>query len=141
LLPTQNNIDALSNHISETFPQFLSQNNIPTAPSSITYDNEGQIQLPSDYAYASEFKQALANNPTMSKELSTVNALTSHFVEMQKSASFQQEYATTKTKAEANAVVARYSYLFTDNKHYDTIALQISENSRLSLTHDGDPVS
>ncbi|RLA38651.1 MAG: hypothetical protein DRQ64_08475 [Gammaproteobacteria bacterium] len=140
LLPTKNNIDALTNHISETFPQFLAQNNIPTAPSSITYDNEGQIQLSSDYAYTSEFKQALANNPTMSRELSTVNALTSHFVEMQKSASFQQEYAAA-TKAEANTVVERYSYLFSDNHHYDSIALQFSENGRLSLTHDGKPLS
>jgi len=140
LLPSKNNIDVLTNHISTTFPQFLAQNNIPTAPSSITYDNEGQIQLPSDYAYASEFKQALANNPAMSRELSIVNALTSHFVERQKSASFQQEYAAAATKAKANAVVERYSYLFSGNHHYSIIALQFLENGRLSLTHDGKPL-
>ena len=141
LLPTKNNIDELSNHISTNFPQFLAENNIPSAPSSITYDNEGQIQLPSDYAYASEFKQALANNPTMSRELSTVNALTSHYVEMQKSLEFQEQYAATTTKAEANAVVAQYSDLFSDNKHYDTITLQFSEGGHLSLTHDDEPLS
>lgn len=141
LLPTQNNIDELSNHISATFPQFLAGNNIPSAPSSITYDIKGQIQLPSDYAYASEFKQALANNPAMSRELSTVNALSSHYVEMQKSLKFQREYAATTTKAEANVIVARYSYLFSGNKHYDTIAMQFSESGRLSLTHDGEPLS
>ena len=141
LLPTKNNIDELSDHISTTFPQFLAENNIPSAPSSITYDNEGQIQLPSDYPYASEFKQALANNPTMSRELHTVNALTSHYVEMQKSLKFQQEYAATTTKAEVNAVLARYSYLFADNKQYDTITLQFSESGRLSLTHNDKPLS
>ncbi|WP_024334758.1 hypothetical protein [Desulfotignum balticum] len=138
LLPSKNNIDAIANHISETFTQFLVQNNIPSAPSSITYDNEGKIQLPADYAYASAFKQALANNPTMSRELSTANALTSHYVGMQKSLEFQQEYAATTTKAEANAVVARYSYLFSGYKHYDTIALHFSESGRLNLTHDGE---
>ena len=138
LLPTKNNIDELSNYISTTFPQFLAENNIPDAPSSITYDNEGQIQLPSDYAYASEFRQALANNPTMSRKLSTVNALTSHYVEMRKSLEFQKKYAATTTEAEANAVVARYSYLFSGNEHYDTIALQFSESGRLSsLTGQG----
>jgi hypothetical protein len=141
LLPTKNNIDELSNHISTTFPQFLAENNIPSAPSSITYDNEGQIQLPSDYAYASELKQALANNLTMSRELSTVNALSSHYVEMQKSLEFQQKYVATTTNTEANVVVARYSYLFSGNKHYDTIALQFSESCRLSLTHDDEPLS
>jgi hypothetical protein len=140
LLPSKNNIDVLTNHISVTFPQFLARNNIPSAPSSITYDNQGQIQLPSDYAYASEFKQALADNPTMSRELSTVNALTSHFVEMQKSVPFQQEYAAA-TQAEIDAVVARYSYLFSDNHDYDTIALQFSPSGSLSLTHDGKPLS
>ena len=141
LFPSKNNIDELSNHISTVFPQFLAENNIPTAPSSITYNNEGQIQLPSDYAYASELKQALANNPTMSRELSTVNALTSHYVEIQKSLDFQQAYAATTTKAEASAVIAQYSYLFSDNRHYDAIALQFSESGRLSLTHDGEPLA
>jgi hypothetical protein len=137
LLPSKNNIDILTNHISAAFPQFLAQNDIPYAPSSLTYDNEGQVQLPPDYAYASELKQALANNPTMAKELSTVNALTSHFVELQKIAPFQEEYAAATTQAEADAVVARYRYLFSDNHHYDTIALQFSASGRLSLTHDG----
>jgi hypothetical protein len=141
LLPNKNNIDVLVNHISATFPQFLAQNNIPSAPSSITYDNKGQIQLPSDYAYASEFKQALANNPIMSRELSTVNALTSNFVEMQKSRQFQQEYAAATTQAEVDAVVARYSYLFSGNQDYDTIALQFSESGRFGITHDGKPLA
>lgn len=141
LLPTQNNIDALTSHISATFPQFLEQNNIPSAPSSITYDNEGKIQLPSDYAYASELKQALANNPTMARELSTVHALTSHLVEMKKSIPFQQEYAAATSQAEINAIIEKYSSLFSENRHYDTIALQFSASGRLSLTHDGKPLS
>lgn len=141
LLPTQKNIDALTSHISATFPQFLEQNNIPSAPSSITYDSEGHIQLPSDYAYASELKQALADNPTMAKELSAVHALTSHLVEMKKSIPFQQEYAAATSQAEINAVIAKYSSLFSENRHYDTIALQFSASGRLSLTHDGKPLS
>lgn len=119
LLPTKNNIDALTKHISANFPQFLAKNNIPAAPSNITYDREGNIQLPSDYAYASEFKQALANNPTMSRQLRTVNALSSHFVGIQKSLQFQQAYATAATQ----------------------IALQFSESGRLSITQDGKTLS
>jgi hypothetical protein len=141
LLPTQKNIEALTDHISATFPRFLAQNNIPYAPSSITYDREGKVQLPPDYPYASEFKQALANNPTMARELSTVNALTSHWVEMKKSMPFQQEYAAATTQAEVDAVVAKYRYLFSGNRHYDTIALQFSASGSLTLTADGKPLS
>ncbi len=141
LLPNQQNIDALRGHISSAFPQFLAQNHIPFPPSSITYDSEGKIQLPGDYPYAAQFKQALANNPTMARELSTVNALTSDLVEMRKSIPFQQEYAAAGTQAEADAVLAKYRYLFADNRHYATIALQFSADGSLSLTADGEPVS
>lgn len=141
LLPNQKNIDALSRHISEIFPQFLAQNNIPSAPASISYDNEGKIQLPPDYPYAADFKQALANNPTVARELSTVNALTLHLVEMKKSAPFQQEYSAATTQAEINAVINKYSYLFTGHYHYDTIALQFSANGSLNITADSKSVS
>jgi hypothetical protein len=141
LLPNQKNIDALASHISKTFPQFLAQNSIPFPPSSITYDNQGQIELPPDYPYASEFKQALVNHPAMARELSTVNALTSHLVEMKKSIPFQQEYAAATTQAEADAVVAKYSYLFSANRHYDTIALHFSADGKLSFTADGKPLA
>lgn len=140
LLPTKSNIETLTNHISTTFSQFLSTNNIPSAPSSITYDREGQIQLPSDYAYAPELEQALADNPKMARELQTVHALSSHFVEMRKSYSFQQEYAATKTEAAGKAVVDKYSYLFTDNRDYSTIALYFKENGSLSISVDGKPL-
>lgn len=133
LLPTRDNIDKLTNHISATMPQFLSQNNIPAAPSSISYDNEGQIQLPADYAYASEFKLALANDPTMSKKIRTVNALSSHFAGLQKSLAFQREYATA-TQTEANAIIAKFSNLFSDDQDNGTVVLQFSADGRMSIT-------
>lgn len=140
LLPSQKNVDALTSHISATFPRFLKQNNIPFAPASITYDREGKVQLPPDYPYAAELKQALADNPTMARELSTVNALTSHLVEMKKSIPFQEEYAAATSQAAADAVVAKYSYLFSNNRQYATIALQFSASGSLSMTADGKPV-
>lgn len=141
LLPNQKNIDALTHHISEIFPQFLAQNNIPSAPSPISYDSEGKIQLPEGYAYASEFKQALEKNPALAKELSTVNALTSHWVEMKKLIPFQQAYAAAVTVEQTEAVVAQYSYLFSSNHHYDVITLQFSADGRLTLTDDGKTLS
>jgi hypothetical protein len=141
LLPSQKNIDALTQHISEKFPQFLAQNNIPSPPSSISYDSEGKVQLPADYAYASELKQALADNPTMARELSTVNALTSHLVEMKKSIPFQQDYAAAQSPAEVDAVITKYSYLFSAHRHYDSIALQFSDKGHMTITADGKPVA
>jgi hypothetical protein len=141
LLPSQRNIDALSKHISATLPGFLAENNIPSPPSSITYDNEGQIQLPADYAYATEFKEALAKTPTLARELSTVSALTSHRVEMKKVIPFHQEYAAATSQAVADSVVAKYRHLFSGNHHYDTIALNFAANGSLTLTADGKPIA
>jgi hypothetical protein len=141
LLPNPKTIDTLTRHIAANFPGFLAENNIPSPPSSITYDNEGKMQLPADYPYAAEFKQALADNPQMDRELRTVNALTSHLVEMKKSIPFNEEYAAAPSQAAADAVVAKYSYLFSNNRHYDAIALNFSANGELSLTHDGKPLS
>lgn len=77
----------------------------------------------------------------MARELSTVNALASNFVGMQKSRQFQQEYAAAPTQAEVDAVVARYSYLFSGNQDYDAIALQFSESGRLGITNDDKPLA
>lgn len=140
LLPSRNNIDALSRRISAAMPQLLAQNQIPAPPASISYDREGKLQLPADYAYAEAFKAALAKQPALARELSTVNALTSHWVEMQKSLPFQQEYAAATSQSEANAVVAKYSYLFSEYRHYAAITLQFSAQGALTLTADGKPL-
>lgn len=139
LLPSPNNINALAKHISAAMPQFLSDNNIPSPPSSISYDNEGKMQLPADYQYAAQFKVALEKNPAMERELRTVNALTSHYVEMSKSIPFIEDYQAANNSAEQAAVVKKYSYLFSPNRHYTSIALQFSVEGRLSFTADGEP--
>lgn len=141
LLPSRKNIDALAGYVSGQMPAFLAENGIPAPPTSITYDSHGQIELPADYAYAAEFKQALADNPVMERALRTTAALTSHLVEMNKSIPFQQEYAAAGSQAEIDAVIAKYHYLFAANRHYDTIALHFTVDGTLSLTHDGKPLS
>ena len=141
LLPTRNNIDALSQHISAAMPQFLAKHGIPSAPASVGYDNQGQIQLPADYPYAEKFKQALADEPAMAREMSTVNALTSHMMAMEKSLAFQQEYAAASTKAEIDAVVAKYGELLSGHQRPATIALHFSATGGMSLTADGKPIA
>ncbi len=139
LLPSQQNVDNLSHHISMVFPDFLADHNIPSAPDKVTYDTEGKMQLPADYPYAQELKDALAESPSMARVLSTVNALTSHVVEMKKSIPFQEEYAATSSKAQANAVIDKYSHLFWGNRSNDTIALTFSNDGLLTMTANGKP--
>ncbi len=141
LLPNQQNIDALSSYISAHMPGFLADNGIPTPPANITYDTMGKIQLPADYPYAKEFKQALEDNPVIEQALRTTSALTSHMVELNKSIPFQREYAAATSQAQIEAIFAKYHYLFAANRHYDTIALNFTADGILSITHDGKSLS
>lgn len=137
LLPSPNNIRMLSRHITAAMPQFLKENNIPSPPSSITYDTQGQIQLPVDYQYAAAFKQALDQHPAMDRQLRTVNALSSHLAEMRKAAPFQAEYAAAPSASEQAAVVQKYSWLFSQNRQFSQMALVFDANGTLSVTADG----
>lgn len=141
LLPTRGNIDALSQHISAAMPDFLAKHGIPGAPASISYDDQGQIQLPADYPYADQFKQALAEEPALARELSTVNALTSHMAGMNQALAFQAEYAAASSQAEIDAVVAKYSALLSGQQQPADIALRFSATGELGISVDGKPLA
>lgn len=139
-LPSQENIDTLTKHVSGKFQELLARNNIPAAPSEITYGSDGQIEFPDDYAYADQLKQALADDPTTERELRTLNALASHHAAMQPSLAFAQEYGAAESQQAANAILAKYSDLFSDNRHYARTALRFAADGSLSVTADGKPV-
>ena len=138
LLPSQDNVAALSSHISSAMPGLLAKYNIPSAPDSISYDSQGKIQLPDDYLYADQFKQMLADNPGMEKELRTVNALASHLAGMKDSQAFQEEYQAASGQAEIDAVIAKYSYLFSGQRSDRNISLEFSADGRLVVKADGE---
>lgn len=137
LLPTQRNIDALSAHLGETLPRFLADNNIPAAPASLRYDGAGKLQLPADYPYARELQNALQKNPATARELSTLNALASHVGQLNQLIPFNQEYAAARTPGEAAAVVAKYSYLFSERRQPVDTELVLSPEGKPSVRVDG----
>ncbi|WP_321394381.1 hypothetical protein [uncultured Desulfuromusa sp.] len=137
LLPSKNNIDNLSNHISEKLAGLMGQYGISAAPETIRYDNSGTMILPDDYAYAEEFSQMLEDNPALEREMRAVNALSSHYAGMQESQAFHQEYQNASL-AEQNAIAAKYSYLFTDSRSAADIALKFTPEGALTISVDGE---
>lgn len=137
LMPTQNNIDALSRHVSAKMPAFLAAHGIPAAPASISYDAYGQIQLPGDYAYAAQFRAALTDNPVLARQLSTVNALSSQMTEMNKALKFDAEYRAARSPSEIEAVIAKYRALLDGQTTPSVIALHFDGQGHLSVTADG----
>lgn len=140
LLPSVENVQALSSDASAKLKTILAENNIPAGPATITYDAYGQIQLPADYAYAERFKHALAANPAVERELSTANALASQFAAMQPSLSYMREYEAAGSQSAADAVTMKYSYLFNDQRPVPKIELDFSPDGKLTVTADGKPL-
>lgn len=140
LLPTGANVAALQDHISKVFPGFLQRHDIPEAPSSIKFDNEGQMVLPKDYPYADQLRTALNEEPNMMRELSTANALASHVAALKEPMAFNEEYSKAKTQAEMDAIINKYRHLFDDNRRSPDMAMNFSKEGNLNITADSESV-
>jgi len=137
LMPSEKNVQALQDHISIVFPDFLAEHGIPKAPDSIRYDSSGNMILPADYPYTDELKAALEQNPAMARELSTANALSSHLAALKELEPFHEEYAKVQNQVEIDAVIDKYSHLLGDHRSYPEIALMFSNDGTLTITADG----
>ncbi|WP_089084301.1 hypothetical protein [Aquitalea magnusonii] len=133
LMPSQRNIDALTEHINQKFPAFLSENGIPAAPASIHYDAYGQAQFPADYPYAAQLKQALQDNPGMERELSTVTALNEFKNALDESQPFQQEYAAASSQAAIDKVIAKYAQLFSNDQQSSSSMLIFDDSGQMRI--------
>ena len=140
LMPSEQNINALTEHASKRFKQLLEDYNIPSAPDKITFDNEGKIQMPIDYPYANELNDALEENTGVGRELRTLNAISSHAAEIQERMPFIEEMGKASSKAETDRIIAKYSHLLNDNHSYRSMALMFSDQGDVSVTANGKPI-
>lgn len=141
LLPSADNIKALKTHASSQLKQMLQDNSIPLAPEKISFDAAGEMLLPADYPYTRELRKAFEQNEGIHRELSTVNALSSHYVEMQVRTPFVEAMNNATSKAEIERVITQYNYLLQDNNNYISTALVLSSVGDVSVTADGEAVN
>ncbi len=141
LLPSANNIQALKTQSSSQFKQMLLDHLIPFAPETISFDSAGEMQLPPDYVYAEELHQAFEHNEGIRQMLSSLNALSSHYVEMQARTPFVEAMNNATTQIDIERVIAQYRRLLQGNNNYISTALLISAEGELGVTADGEAVS
>lgn len=140
LLPSGDNLKALADHASSKFQAALRAHDIPEPPKQITFDNQGQMQIPAEYAHSEKLQALFKQEPGLERELRTINALASHTVASQHSLAFSQEYQMANSKAAIDAVLAKYDYLFQNNRPEAQMALQFSAEGLLQVTADGVPL-
>lgn len=140
MMPTQDNINALAKHISSTLPGLMSDYEIPVAPETIQYDNRGQLVLPNDYPYTEEFTQMLDENPSFARELSTVNALSSHLAGIQRAAQFQEE-SQGMSDSEIAALMNKYTDLFDGQHSAGDFSLGFTADGSLNVSVNGEQIA
>lgn len=118
LLPSSENLLALQDHLSGILPGFLQRHDIPEMPSEIRYDGAGNPVFPADYAYADQFRQALKEEPAVAREMSTLNALSSHVAALKALEPFHEAYEQAGSQAEIDAVLEQFSHLLGENRRY-----------------------
>ena len=138
LLPSEHNINALSQYSEDAFRDLLAENNIPASPSSIEFDGEGKLILPADYPYGPQLRDALDANPGVEKALHTLSALASHYAGIQEGEAFRTEMASARSIADEERIVQKYSYLFDDNRPGAQIVLSFLNDGSLLVGKKGE---
>ncbi|MFT6903036.1 MAG: hypothetical protein ACJAXS_003257 [Colwellia sp.] len=116
LLPSGHNVDTLAKYSEQKFKDLMQEYNIPKPPTTIEFDQQGQLVLPQDYPYSAQLKQAFNENPQVEKALSTTAALASHYAGFMEGQPFRDEMSTARTQGDRDRIVDKYSYLFDDNR-------------------------
>lgn len=137
LLPSAANIQALSRHASDGVARMLADKGIPHPPASMSIDNAGRLQLPADYPYATQFRQALAERPALAREIDTINGLSTVMAELQATQARQDYTPTTALGAGAGNA---FRQQFPAPGRPPQISMVFGTDGRLTVTSDGKPL-
>ncbi|MFA6243478.1 MAG: hypothetical protein WC655_21235 [Candidatus Hydrogenedentales bacterium] len=142
LLPTNKNVQALSAGLASKLGGFFRENGIEKDPPiTIEVDNNtGAISVSGDRDDTGRIAELINEDPELSKQIRTLNAISSHAYEIPKHLAFQEEYRNSDSPED---VVAKYSSLFGPQMArsfsivYDGSAVQMMVDGKAW----GDPVS
>ena len=131
LMPTAHNVDALAKYSEGKFNDLMQQYNIPSAPSSLSFDGEGKPIITEGYPYKAQLEQALEDQSLVANALRTTGALASHLAGMMESAAFSDEMLAANSQAEKNLIVNKYAHLFGEDRARTNISIYFLENGSM----------
>ncbi|WP_206239953.1 hypothetical protein [Novosphingobium terrae] len=133
-------VSALQAYVGDRMNRFLAANGIPEAPAKITfaqYDNS--IQIPSDYKYADQLREALANDPGMSKALTETHALSSQLAYYAQFDPLTKAWSHATSNADMDAITKLFSYLYTNPAPAPELEFLFGPNGSFSVSASGQP--
>ncbi|MGD8782413.1 MAG: hypothetical protein PVH88_26085 [Ignavibacteria bacterium] len=130
MLPTLENLQELTSELEEKLSEFLSESGISSDP---PFDlcmhhssSDNSVVVEGDREDIEEITKLLNEDPEMKQMISNVYAIGSHVINMAEGLEFQQEYIESDNP---ESVVAKYSYLFNDNREMHSFSLRYADNS------------
>lgn len=137
LLPSAENVQAISAHLSGRLQQLMQEYDIPEMPDEISFSStDNSLQIPLDYEHGDKLRQALADHPEVEYEIQTLSALSSHYSGIAAGEPFRQEMAEAET-GEVDAIIEKYSYLFGEDRHHARISMAFGDDGAVRMLADG----
>jgi len=112
LIPSNKNVQLLTEEFSNRLKAAMEKNNIPT-DIEFTINDNGEVE--SDSEYADKIQKLIDESDELTWLSQTSRALASHVVHIAERMQFHEEYAHAKNDREAQYIVNKYSHFFNDS--------------------------
>lgn len=115
LLPTRANATLLAAKAGETIKAKLNAAGIPREPGfelEIQDVNSAHVTVKGDRADAKAIEDLINGDQALQMDIHNANALASHIPGIERGMAFHHEYRAAQTQAEMDAIIGRYSDLF-----------------------------
>jgi hypothetical protein len=131
LLPTRANVAMLAAQAGDTINAKLDAAGISREPGfklEIEDVNSAHVTVKSDRPDAKAIEDLINADPKLQMDIHNAYALASHIPAIDRSMAFQKDYSAARTQAEIDAVVARYSDLFSGRLPPTEIAMAFGKD-------------
>lgn len=131
LLPTRANVAMLAAQAGDAINAKLDAAGISREPGfklEIEDVNSAHVTVKSDRPDAKAIEDLINGDPKLQMDIHNAYAIASHIPGIDRSMAFQKDYAKAQTQAEIDAVVARYSDLFSGRLPPTEIAMDFGKN-------------
>jgi len=130
ILPTMKNVATLASGMEDIMDGLFAENGLPKDPPvELEYSYaENKVKVSGDRDDIAEIEELINADPEIKEYTRSFLAISSTAMAIQESLEFQEEYRNSNNP---EAIVAKYSYLFNDNRKYAEASYMYGTDSAL----------
>jgi hypothetical protein len=130
ILPTAENVAALSDGLQSILDSLFAENGLSkNPPIEINYSySTNKVEVTGDRSDTAEIASLINSNSEIKEYVRSFLAISGHFVNIQESLKFQQEYMASENP---QAVADKYAYLFDESRKLKEVSVLYGEATAL----------